>query len=96
MMQVKAKYPLSIPEELEENPERLNPDWAAKMLGRPVVRALQQTSWLNMFRKKVILIDTPDYSKTDRRLMAKDLDEATGYGTLYLSQLRLRTKRNRP
>jgi len=46
------------------------------MLGRPAVRALQQTSWLNMLRKKkVILIDTPDYSKTDRRLMAKDLDE---------------------
>jgi hypothetical protein len=46
------------------------------MLGRSVVRALQQTSWLNMLRKKkVILIDTPDYSKTDRRLMAKDLDE---------------------
>ena len=75
MMQVKANYPLSIPEELEKNPERLNPDWAAKMLGRPVVRALQQTSWLNMLRKKkVILIDTPDYSKTDRRLMAKDLE----------------------
>ena len=76
MMQVKANYPLSIPEELEKNPERLNSDWAAKMLGRSVVRALQQTSWLNMLRKKkVILIDTPDYSKTDRRLMAKDLDE---------------------
>ena len=26
-------------------------------------------------KKKLILIDTPDYSKTDRRLMAKDLDE---------------------
>jgi len=25
--------------------------------------------------KKTILIDTPDYSKTDRRLMARDLDE---------------------
>jgi hypothetical protein len=37
---------------------------------------MQQNSWLNMLlRKKVILIDTPDYSKTDRRLMAKDLDE---------------------
>ena len=75
-MQVKANYPLSIPEELEKNPERLNPDWPAKMLGRPVVRALQQTSRLNMLRKKkIILMDTPDYSKTDRRLMAKDLDE---------------------
>jgi len=25
--------------------------------------------------KKTILIDTPDYSKTDRRLMAKDVEE---------------------
>jgi hypothetical protein len=76
MMQVKANYPLLIPEEVEKNPERLNPDWAAKRLGGSVVRALQYTSWLSMLRKKrFILIDTPDYSKTDRRLMAKDLDE---------------------
>ena len=25
--------------------------------------------------KRIILIDTPDYSKTDRRVMAKDLEE---------------------
>jgi uncharacterized membrane protein len=76
MVQVRMHFPHLISQELEKNPERLNPDWAAKMLGRPTVRALQQTSWLNMLRKKkVILIDTPDYSKTDRRLMAKDLGE---------------------
>jgi hypothetical protein len=59
---------------LEENPERLNPDWAAKVLGRRTVRALQETLWLKMLRKKLILIER-DYSKTDRRLMAKDLDD---------------------
>jgi hypothetical protein len=76
MMVVKANYPFLIDKELEKNPERLNPNWAVKMLGRSAIRELQQTSWLNMLlRKKVILIDAPDYSKTDRRLMAKDLDE---------------------
>jgi len=37
---------------------------------------LRQIIWLQLLRKKrLILIDTPDYSKTDRRLMAKDLQE---------------------
>jgi len=40
------------------------------------VESLRQTAWLERLRsKKTILIDTPDYSKTDRRLMAKDLEE---------------------
>lgn len=37
---------------------------------------MREAAWLRMLRKKdIILIDTPDYSKTDRRLMAKDLEE---------------------
>jgi len=73
---VKANFPHLISEDLEKNPTRLNPNWAAKMLGKQTIRMQQQASWLKMLRKKrVILIDTPDYSKTDRRLMAKDLDE---------------------
>ena len=76
MAEVKARFPLLIPEELEKNPERLNPDWAAARLGRSSIRTLQQNVWMSILRsKKVILIDTPDYSKTDRRLMAKDLEE---------------------
>jgi len=76
VMRVKANFPQLIPEELEKNPGRINPDWAAKTLGRSAIRAVQQISWLNMLNdKRVILIDTPDYSKTDLRLMAKDLGE---------------------
>jgi len=63
MMQVKANYPLSIPEELEKNPERLNPDWAAKMLDRPTVRSLQQTSWLNMLRKKKLILSATEVGR---------------------------------
>jgi DNA-binding transcriptional ArsR family regulator len=74
--QSKSRFPLLIPREVENHPERLNPDWAAKMLGKSAIRTIQQVSWLNMLLdKKLILIDTPDYSKTDRRLMARDLDE---------------------
>jgi hypothetical protein len=76
MEQVRMHFPHLISQELEKNPERLNPDWAAARLGRSAIRAVQQNSWLSMLRKKkLILIDTPDYSKTDRRLMAKDLDD---------------------
>jgi hypothetical protein len=75
LTEVKGRFPYLIPHELEEHPERLSQEWAAARLGRPSIRRLQQVSWLNMLlKKKVILIDTPDYSKTDRRLIAKDLD----------------------
>ena len=74
--ELKARVPHLISKDFEETPQRLNPDWAARILGKSRMRALQQSSWLSLLRKKkLILIDTPDYSKTDRRLMAKDLDE---------------------
>jgi hypothetical protein len=51
--------------------ERLEP----KFGGRTIER-LRESAWLRMLRRNdTILIDTPDYSKTDRRLMAKDLEE---------------------
>jgi len=76
MVQVRVHFPHLISQELEKNPERLNPEWAAARLGRPAIGVVRQNSWLNMLRKKkLILIDTPDYSKTDRRLMARDLEE---------------------
>ena len=43
---------------------------------RRMIRRLRESVWLRMLRRNdTILIDTPDYSKTDRRLMAKDLEE---------------------
>lgn len=45
-------------------------------LSRDAAGTLQETTWLEMLQdNKTVLIDTPDYSKTDRRLMAKDLQE---------------------
>lgn len=76
MVELRARFPDSISEELEKNPERLNEDLATSTLGKAGVHTLRQKVWLSMLQsKKVILIDTPDYSKTDRRLMAKDLEE---------------------
>jgi hypothetical protein len=59
-----------------DNSETLNPEWAERQIGRKNVGLLRQAVWLEMLRsKETILIDTPDYSKTDRRLMAKDVEE---------------------
>jgi len=61
---------------LRAHPESLNFAWAEKILGRVVSNRLYQVVWLEMLgNAKTILIDMPDYSKTDRRLFAKDLDE---------------------
>jgi hypothetical protein len=60
----------------EKHPETLNLKWAAKYLGQGSMRSLRQVAWLSLLRRQEnILIDTPDYSRTDRRSMAKDLDE---------------------
>jgi len=62
--------------ELGGRPERLNIDWAEKKLGKAAAKNLRKSVWLEMLADvDTILVDTPDYSKTDRRLAAKDLDE---------------------
>jgi hypothetical protein len=49
--------------------------WAESKLDKVTVRRLRQdTCFEILFERAVILIDTPDYSKTDRRRMAKDLE----------------------
>jgi hypothetical protein len=50
--------------------------WAEKKIGKTTAKDLRRDTWRRLLgSKQVILIDTPDYSKTDRRLMAKDLEE---------------------
>src|SRR5208282_422379 len=50
--------------------------WAEKAIGRREAERVREQVWLDVIlEKRLLLIDTPDYSKTDRRLMAKDLDE---------------------
>lgn len=49
--------------------------WAESKIDKSTVKRLRLDTCLEiLFEKSVILIDTPDYSKTDRRRMAKDLE----------------------
>jgi len=62
--------------EVEKHPETLNLKFVEKPLGQRTMRSLLQVAWLSLLREQEnILIDTPDYSRTDRRSMVKDLDE---------------------
>ncbi len=68
-------YRVPLGKSLLDNPQLLNIDWAERKLGKMIAKKLRQIAWLQMLReKKTILIDMPDYSKTDRRLIAKDLE----------------------
>lgn len=45
-------------------------------IGKNASELLRRRTWLDILRrKKVILIDTPDYSRSDKRAMAKDLND---------------------
>jgi len=47
-----------------------------RKVGRSKIESLRGAVWIHFLRdKRLILIDTPDYSKTDRRAMATDLGE---------------------
>ena len=59
----------------QHDPGTLDLRFAEARLGRSVAEELRREAWLRiLISKRVLLIDTPDYSKTDRRLMAKDLE----------------------
>lgn len=61
--------------EYERELEGLSIDRAEQIGGRKIAR-LRKYIWQGLLRSKhTIFIDMPDYSKTDRRLMAKDLGE---------------------
>jgi hypothetical protein len=76
LAQLERSFPLMDFKEVRSNPGSLNFQWAEGRLGRAGAKQWRQVAWLEMLRRKrIILIDTPDYSKTDRRLMAKDLEE---------------------
>ncbi|MFH0847951.1 MAG: MarR family transcriptional regulator, partial [archaeon] len=63
-------------QKIKDHPERLSIEWAEKVLGRNYAKNLRRRVWCELlFNKKIILVDLPDYSKTDRRLMARDLSE---------------------
>jgi hypothetical protein len=74
---MKRRFPLADFREAERRPETLNFNWAEKTFGsHRAVNELRKVIWLEVLRsKKTILIDMPDYSKTDKRAMAKDFEE---------------------
>jgi len=56
-------------------------------MGRAEATALREEAWVEMLsRKSLILIDLPDYSKTDRRLMARDLSQIYWLWNTLISQ----------
>jgi len=56
-------------------------------MGRAEATALSEEAWVEMLsRKSLILIDLPDYSKTDRRLMARDLSQIYWLWNTLISQ----------
>ena len=62
--------------EVKKDPATLNLDWAEKTIGKGQAKSMREKVWLEFVRaRKLLLIDTPDYSKTDRRLMTRDLEE---------------------
>jgi hypothetical protein len=63
------------PEFYASGAARKEVDRLERKFDKATLKKLRETAWLRVFgQNETILIDTPDYSKTDRRLMAKDLD----------------------
>ena len=71
------RFPLLDFREAQRKPETLNFNWAEKAFGsHRAVNGLRKVVWFETLRgKRTILIDMPDYSKTDKRAMAKDFEE---------------------
>jgi hypothetical protein len=59
----------------QHGPGTLDLKWAQAKLGKLVIEKSRREAWLTILvHTKVILIDMPDYSKTDRRRLAKDVE----------------------
>jgi hypothetical protein len=62
--------------DLPQSAVGLNIEQAEKALGKSVWLKVRTEAWLHVLvRLSVVLIDMPDYSKSDRRLMTSDLNE---------------------
>ena len=60
----------------EDGLDRSEMAWAESKLGKVVSKTIREEAWSKTLRfNDVILIDTPDYSKTDKRRMDRDLEE---------------------
>jgi len=73
-------YGLRLAEILKRTEEDVGPvaldSFMQKKIGRSRTESFRKAVWIHLLRtKKLILIDTPDYSKTDKRAMATDLSD---------------------
>lgn len=62
----------------EEGDHGPSPDvrWAESQIGKSYAKELRRRAWFHILEtKRAILIDTPDYSKTDKRRMDRDLTD---------------------
>ena len=69
--------PIRLPEgtAVPDNLASLDVDWAEKLLGRSKCASVREQTWFRAIRlAKVVLIDLPDYARTDKRLMTRDLN----------------------
>jgi len=61
---------------LPDSPRDLDIQWAEKTLGKARCRALREEAWFKYLSLyKIILIDLPDYARTDRRLLTRHLNQ---------------------
>ena len=75
----KTRYvPIKLPKgrTLTDDLTSLDVDWAEKQLGQANCASLREQAWFRVIRSaKIVLIDLPDYARTDKRLMNRHLDE---------------------
>jgi hypothetical protein len=76
--------PIKLPngKELPTDPKDLDIEWAEKQLGKAKCEELREVVWFYYIAtRKAILIDLPDYAKTDKRILNRHLSEISQLST---------------
>jgi hypothetical protein len=61
---------------LPTEPKKLDVLWAEKQIGKSRCRELREAAWFAyIYSKRVVLIDLPDYARSDKRLLMRHLSE---------------------
>jgi hypothetical protein len=71
---------------IEIQPESSVVLWAEAKVGKAATQRIRQDTWRDVLRKETILIDTPDYPKTDKRRMDADLQDIYWFWNNLLSE----------
>jgi len=70
--------PIKVPkgQKLPDDVDSLDIEWTEKALGKARTRELREKTWFKYFSEfRVILIDLPDYARTDKRLLTRHLNQ---------------------